>query len=210
MKKSSFIFGVVLLILFVPLFLEAYESVERIEENPVYVDPYTWDLVRENPTGWKFIRFISLIGCIVGISLMIYGAISPEISPKSRDIRDILYAAQKGNIKKVKALINAGIDVNAEDKNGNTALMCAAAYGYTDTVNLLIDKGADVNARSNDGVTALMRVAWYGKTDVAKVLIKAGADLELKDNNEQTALMKAVSKGNTEIVNLLKAAGAKE
>jgi ankyrin repeat protein len=55
----------------------------------------------------------------------------------------------------VKALIDKGADVNAKDKDGQTALMLAAGGGYTEIVKALIEKGADVNAKNNTGDTAL-------------------------------------------------------
>ncbi len=64
---------------------------------------------------------------------------------------DLYDAALLGKTAKVKALLNKGADVNAQDK-GVTTLMVAAFGGHTEIVKLLLDKGADVNAKFKDGI----------------------------------------------------------
>jgi ankyrin repeat protein len=62
------------------------------------------------------------------------------ISEKDQQLID---AAEKGDIKKVKALIKAGADVNAKDKEGGTALMYAKNEGHGDIVKILKAAGAN-------------------------------------------------------------------
>ena len=54
----------------------------------------------------------------------------------------------------LNALINAGADVNHQDKLGNTALIGAARIGNKDAVELLLNAGADKNAKTIQGNTA--------------------------------------------------------
>jgi len=68
--------------------------------------------------------------------------------------------SQRGNLEKVKELIEKGASVNEMDGKGQTALMWAAIYGHTEISQMLIEKGADLNVRDVDGNTALMYVAW--------------------------------------------------
>lgn len=56
-------------------------------------------------------------------------------------------SAEIGNTDMVKLLIAKGLDVNAKDKYGRTALMCAARGGHAEIMRLLLDSGADVNAK---------------------------------------------------------------
>ena len=60
-------------------------------------------------------------------------------------------AAQSGRLAMVKLLIEKGININAQDDYGWTALMFAAKYGHLDTVKLLIAKGANVNTQNKEG-----------------------------------------------------------
>ncbi len=52
-------------------------------------------------------------------------------------------------------LIFNGVDINAKDSNGNTALMYAVAIDDVELVEQLINMGADIYARDNAGLTAL-------------------------------------------------------
>ncbi len=51
-------------------------------------------------------------------------------------------------------LISAGIDVNAVNKEGKTALMLAAENSENDIVNLLLESGANAASTTRDGKTA--------------------------------------------------------
>ena len=55
----------------------------------------------------------------------------------------------------VKAALDAGIDVNAIGKNGDTALHAAAMMGYVPVVQLLADSGANLNVKNKRGQTPL-------------------------------------------------------
>ena len=63
------------------------------------------------------------------------------------------------NVAIIKELCKAGEDVNAKDKDGNTALHVAASKPYwleNSTILLieeLINAGADINAKNDDGKT---------------------------------------------------------
>ena len=57
--------------------------------------------------------------------------------------RKLIDAAIDGNITKVKALIEAGADVNVKDEDGMTVLMCAVMAGNTEIANLLRAAGAE-------------------------------------------------------------------
>jgi ankyrin repeat protein len=58
-------------------------------------------------------------------------------------------------IETIDRLLASGIDINATDARGRTALHGAALQGYDDVVQALVDRGADVAAEDNDGFTPL-------------------------------------------------------
>lgn len=121
---------------------------------------------------------------------------------------DLTVAARYGDFQKVKELLNAGADPNAEAIDGWTVLMVAVEYGWVDIVELLLDKGANPNVKDRHGWTALMVAALKGYTGIVKLLLDAGADPDVKNEDGKTALMWAASYGYTEIVGLLKQYGA--
>lgn len=110
----------------------------------------------------------------------------------------------------LQTLIAAGANLEAQDQEGNTALMLATKQKATKAVQLLIAAGANLEAQNQKGNTALMCAAQNGCAEAAQILITAGANLEAQDQEGSTALFYAVtsSSGNTETVRTLIAAGA--
>ena len=55
----------------------------------------------------------------------------------------------------MQELLDQGVDVDAKDDIGDTALMRAAGGGHLETVTALLSGGANVNAKNTGGVTVL-------------------------------------------------------
>jgi ankyrin repeat protein len=84
-------------------------------------------------------------------------------------------ATFSGNVELVRDLIQQGVNVNAAEHNGWTALMYSAATGQMTIVQLLLAAGADVNLESTSGQTALSEARYWKHTEVADLLVSAGA-----------------------------------
>lgn len=125
-------------------------------------------------------------------------------------ISTIHIAASVGDLTKVKAFVQEGIDVNGLYANGRTPLHFAAQDGQTDIVEFLIAKGADVKAENRRDETPLHTAAANGHKEVVELLISKGADVNVKDNRGRTPLSLAEQRGHTEIVELLSKHGAEE
>ncbi len=69
--------------------------------------------------------------------------------------QELYYAAFNGNVASVKELIAKGVDVNASDERGYTALHLASSQGHADVVWVLKENGAKIDAQTEDGKTAL-------------------------------------------------------
>lgn len=128
---------------------------------------------------------------------------------------ELMIASQNGQRDVAKFFIDMGVDVNAKDKNGWTALMHAISSkmyhsgDHIGVINLLIASHADLNLKSNNGYTALMLASIYGEKEVVVELLNGGANVNVKNNEGNTALMCALSREHFEIVKLLEDAGAK-
>jgi ankyrin repeat protein len=60
-------------------------------------------------------------------------------------------AAMLGRVDIVKALIDAGADIQKQGQFGYTALHAAAQNGHLDVVQALVKYGASVNCKNEDG-----------------------------------------------------------
>lgn len=76
---------------------------------------------------------------------------------KSKGYSALHFAAQEQRHEIVKALIDAGSNLEARDSYGNTPLNRATFYsrGQGDTIKVLLDCGADPNNKNDYGVTPL-------------------------------------------------------
>ena len=57
-------------------------------------------------------------------------------------------AAENGELNRVRALLEEGVDVNARSKTGHTALILAANGGHLEVVKALLNAKADANVRA--------------------------------------------------------------
>ncbi|MGC8578720.1 MAG: ankyrin repeat domain-containing protein [bacterium] len=87
-----------------------------------------------------------------------------------------LHYAQTGNRKVVELFLQAGMNVNATDENGQTALMLAASNGHIRTVKLLIKHGAYIDIADKSGNTALSLATKGNYMNIVKLLKKAEID----------------------------------
>jgi hypothetical protein len=109
-----------------------------------------------------------------------------------------------------KWAVNFQVDINARNKDGDTALHHAAAFGKVDSLNALIRAGADINATRKDGNTALHLAAYRGYDKTAAALIAAGANINTKNKDDNTARDIAARLGDAKFLEVFKAAGNKE
>jgi ankyrin repeat protein len=88
----------------------------------------------------------------------------------------LMWAAPTGSPDLIRALIDAGADVNAQDIRGMSPLMLAVASENQDleVVRVLLGSGADIHARSGSGETALDWARKFGSRPLIAVLQKAG------------------------------------
>jgi len=126
------------------------------------------------------------------------------------------WAAQQGDLARVRQLIAEGHPVSAFDDDMHlTPLHYAAMGGHLEVMRALIEAGADVNAHDETriGNTPLREVAGHCSLEVAKVLVDAGADPRIPGWMQLTALHESEQRKKPEGVRvheLLVAAAAKQ
>lgn len=117
-------------------------------------------------------------------------------------------AAVAGDVPAVEACLSAGVDVNARDRYGQTALMLAAHRGHLDVVKALLHHGADMNVTAKYGLSALMLAIVAGHEAIASELARAKADRTLRGTGApgfagKTAYDLAEARGMTALCKLL-------
>jgi cyclase len=117
---------------------------------------------------------------------------------------DIHEAALKGDLERVKALLNKDPRlVNAPGGNGKAPLHWAAQGGHVEIVEFLIERGAVVNSKNVADETPLHYAAALGHCEVVKLLIEKGALLNPKTILGETPLHYSTNLGQFESVQLL-------
>jgi uncharacterized protein len=139
-------------------------------------------------------------------------------------------AAWKGDLEAVRALVEAGADINALDANGGTPLHWAARGGHAlgphrcrgeagdrpPFVTALLELGADPNIRdgrpripgASSGWTPLVVALHHEQFESAAVLLQHGADPNLRTDQGTTVMEVASGEGAPrELLQLILAKG---
>lgn len=107
-----------------------------------------------------------------------------------------------------KLLIDAGVEIDAPNVIGQTALYNAVDNGAPDLVRLLVKAGADPNFIPPDKRDALFLAVTKGSLELTSALVEAGADMDAVDEYGVTALFKAARDKHFDIATYLVDAGA--
>lgn len=121
---------------------------------------------------------------------------------------ELVLAARYGQADTVRRLLDSGVNIDARDALGRTALMAVAGEGSASLLSLLLERGADPSLRDNDGADALVSALIKGRLDNARLLLDAGADPEGRGPSGETALMAAIRTGQAAAVDFLLERGA--
>jgi ankyrin repeat protein len=117
-------------------------------------------------------------------------------------------AAEGGDADALRAMLEAGEDVDSLDRYGQTALMLAARSGHVAAVEVLVEAGAQLDHTAKYRLSALMLATINDRYRVAQLLVEAGADTRLTGSGApgfagKTALDLADDLGREAIAQLL-------
>lgn len=101
--------------------------------------------------------------------------------------KELIIAAEAGDLETVKICIANGADVNFMGPN-SAALHCAAFNGHEAIVQLLLDHKADLNLVDNQEFTPLQLAVSKQLESISKLLIANGADLQVTTTLDGTLL----------------------
>jgi len=151
----------------------AFGRTERLkailDEQPTLVNAYAADGFF--PLGLAaFYRHEGAVG------LLLSRGADPNLAARNEmKVGAIHAAAASQSLSIVRALIEAGADVNRAQQAGFTPLHEAAMTGQLELAQLLLDRGADVNAKADDARTALAIAREAKQQAVIDLLTSRGA-----------------------------------
>jgi len=132
---------------------------------------------------------------------------APE--PFTLELR-FLDAARRGDRATLERALERGVDLEAKDDLGRTALLLAARdAGSLELVRFLREKGAAVDVPDVEGRAALSHAAESGRLDVVRELAAHGAETDRADREQRTPLFFAAAGNHRETVEFLLAKGAR-
>ncbi|MBI2786477.1 MAG: ankyrin repeat domain-containing protein [Legionella longbeachae] len=124
-----------------------------------------------------------------------------------RELSNMLdIAITNDNKKMVRYLLQYHLDINKDNKRGESPLYIALVNGHYDMVYYLIDKGAHLNYVNRYGQSLLHLAIINNHNHVSKFLIKNtfvsknGTDVNFIDQSGETPLCKAIKLGNDDVV----------
>ena len=114
--------------------------------------------------------------------------------------RGLLGAAESGDLAEIRRLIAAGVDIEARDTAGRTALLLATHRGNVDVARALIQAGANVNAKDRIDDSPYLYAGAEGRLEILRLTLANGADLKSVNRYGGTALIPAAHHGHVETV----------
>lgn len=174
---------------------------------------------QSNNSGWTPLRCASERGKAGAVRLLVErGADVNRGERVAGDLSYLHHAAQFGDAETVCALLAAGSDPEARDRNGKTPLYYAAHAVLCEPVavaNTLIAAGARIDAADNYGATPLHRAAEATNVAMVRALLALGVDTNTADLAGYTPLHYAVHnrasalfRAKDDVIRLLLNAGA--
>ena len=123
--------------------------------------------------------FLGNVGALQRLLISYHDGKTVPVGPEDRTA--LHWAAVGVQPKATGVLVEAGLDVNAEDRNRNTPLHCAAKSLAVEVARKLIDEGAALDVKNSVGETPLIVAAQYagdgpGAASMVSLLLKSGAD----------------------------------
>jgi hypothetical protein len=116
-------------------------------------------------------------------------------------------AIERGDVKRARAWLEAGLPPDYVGDRIGTGLMIAAWEGNIEMMELFHSRGADINRTTVNGEQALLFAAWRGHFDATRWLLDRGAQLNRR-GLQWSALHYAVFAGQEKVAQFLIDRGA--
>ena len=118
----------------------------------------------------------------------------------------LMWAVRGGSKRIAKLCLRNGMDINAYNKNGQTAvhqIISENYFGQDVLLEYLLSKGARSRSQDFSGSSPLMEAARLGRIDCMKLLLECKADVNHIDYNGCSILQVAAAANQVLSVNTL-------
>ena len=142
-----------------------------------------------------------------------------HVAGRPEEVAEFVNAAADGEQQTVERLLGAGMDVNARDEYGQTALFAATVERRYALALMLLERGANPSLARDTGRTPLLAAVKRGfdtnfyerepdSQKLVSALLERGADVNARDEDGVTPLEEAARIGDADTVRALAARGA--
>ena len=139
------------------------------------------------------------------VKILLKAESNPNIADNNDDTS--LHAAVRGGCSKtiIHMIIDQGVEVNATNKQNETALLVACVNKHVGAINVLLNGSADPNITEDTYGYACLHIAVRQgcSTEVVQAIIDHGADVNATNNENQTALQMACIYKHEGAINVL-------
>ncbi|KAK6470065.1 histone-lysine N-methyltransferase EHMT2 [Huso huso] len=144
------------------------------------------------------------------VLLMLMDGIDPSYQTDIQSKKTSLHgAAQRGCLAICHILLQAGANIDAQDKSLKTPLLEAIANNHLEVVQYLVKHGANVHHAEEDGSTGLHHAAKIGTLELVKLLLATGkVEVNAQDSGGWTPIIWAAEHKHIDIIRALLARGA--
>lgn len=131
-----------------------------------------------------------------------------DINNFNKDGKSLLHLSieKRGDMKTFKWLVDKGVSVHVNDREGCSLLHAAARHGREDIVEWLMKHhpiGEDINKQDNNGNTPLHYAVKGGHHELTKTLLTNGSDVNILNYDFEWPIHYAAHGGDEKLITLL-------
>ena len=144
-----------------------------------------------------------LVVIVIGVAAGCSGNGGPDGGVRRPEAGQLVRAAERGDVSRVRSLLAAGADVDERNGSGRTAVTAAAMAEDVGLVRMLVDAGANVDVQDEDRNNPLLLCGENGNVDLLREVLRAKPNLRATNRFGGTALIPASDRGHVEMVRAL-------